>query len=83
MSSIPRLKVFKKFDSGAFGEVWVGEQVSLNRKVAVKVIKVEMADQAPAKAHALALANLNHHCVVTVHSLEEQFEFLTVRSSMQ
>lgn len=75
MSSIPRLKVFKKFDSGAFGEVWVGEQVSLNRKVAVKVIKVEMADQAPAKAHALALANLNHHCVVTVHSLEEQFEF--------
>ena len=75
MSSIPRLRVFKKFDSGAFGEVWVGEQVTLNRKVAVKVIKVEMADHAPAKAHALALANLNHQCVVTVHSLEEQFEF--------
>lgn len=75
MSSNPRLRVINKFDSGAFGEVWIGEQVSLNRKVAVKVIKVEMADQASAKAHALALANLNHPCVVTVHSFEEQFEF--------
>lgn len=75
MSIAQRLRVFNKFDSGAFGEVWVGEQVALNRKVAVKLIKVEMADQAPAKAHALALANLNHHCVVTVHAFEEQFEF--------
>ena len=75
MSAAPRLKVHHKFDSGAFGEVWVGEQVALNRKVAVKMIKVEMADQASAKAHALALANLNHHCIVTVHAFEEQFEF--------
>jgi hypothetical protein len=69
MSSTPRLRVINKFDSGAFGEVWVGEQVSLNRKVTIKVIKVKMADQAPAKAHALTLANLNHYCVLTVHSL--------------
>lgn len=74
MSTAPRLRVHNKFNSGLYGEVWDGDQPTLgNRKVAVKVIKVEMADKASAKAHALALANLNHQNIVTVHAFEEDF----------
>jgi len=65
-----RIKLLNKHNSGAYGEVWIGEQTDLHRKVAVKVIKVEFADKASAKAHALALASLNHPCIVTVYSLE-------------
>lgn len=66
-----QFKLVRRHKSGAYGEVWQAEQVDLKRQVALKVIKVEWADTAPAKAHAMALASLNHPNIVTVHSLAE------------
>lgn len=71
MNASNNIRLVNKHSSGLYGEVWTGEQLSLRRKVAVKVIKVDMAHLATAKDHALALAGLNHPCIVTVHSLEK------------
>lgn len=83
MSVAPRIRVHNKFNSGLYGEVWVGEQPLLaNRKVAVKVIKVEMADRATAIEHAQSLALLNHPNIVTVYSLENDVELPGVHNKV-
>ncbi len=54
-------------DSGAYGEVFPGRQIALNRDVAIKIINQEaMLD---AVSHAIGLARVNHPNVVTVYEV--------------
>ncbi|QDT79308.1 Serine/threonine-protein kinase PrkC [Gimesia maris] len=54
-------------NSGLYGNVWEGRQLSLNRKVAIKIIKASKINYASAIEHALALARLQHENIVTVY----------------
>ena len=65
----PPYQLVRRHDSGLYGVVWEGEQTRLSRKVALKVIKVEMSHMASAVDHARALARLNHPNIVTVHDV--------------
>jgi DNA-binding MarR family transcriptional regulator len=65
----PYYKPVRRHDSGLYGVVWEGEQTRLSRKVALKVIKVEMSHMASAVDHARALARLNHPNIVTVYDV--------------
>jgi tRNA A-37 threonylcarbamoyl transferase component Bud32 len=53
-------------NSGLYGVIWEGRQASLNRKVAIKIIRHSMQGVANAVAHALALARCSHENIVTV-----------------
>src|SRR5690606_20285120 len=50
---------------GGYGLVWEARQKSLDRKVAVKIIKAEKAAIATAMQHAKALAKCAHPNVIT------------------
>jgi tRNA A-37 threonylcarbamoyl transferase component Bud32 len=63
----------KRQDSGLYGIIWEGRQVSLNRKVAIKIIRQSRQREADAVAHAQALARCSHENVVTV------FQVATIR----
>jgi eukaryotic-like serine/threonine-protein kinase len=57
------------------GDVYLAEDTRLDRKVALKILPPEFADNTDRKARftreAKAVAALNHPNVVTVHSVEE------------
>ena len=55
--------------SGCYGNIWKTLQKSLNRIVAVKIIRAPMNLQSSAIEHAQALARLNHPNVVTVYTV--------------
>ncbi|HTL45624.1 MAG TPA: protein kinase [Vicinamibacterales bacterium] len=61
--------------AGGMGEVFAAEDTRLNRQVALKVVRREVADDPVRRARlvreATAVARLNHPHIVTVHSLEE------------
>jgi serine/threonine protein kinase len=61
------IQLIRLIDDGNFGEVWKARQKSLNRIVAVKVIKADKAIIASAIQHAQALAQCQHKNVITVH----------------
>jgi serine/threonine protein kinase/dipeptidyl aminopeptidase/acylaminoacyl peptidase len=60
---------------GGMGEVYIAEDSKLHRRVALKVLPEEMAEDAERRARfereAQAVAALNHPNIVTVHSVEE------------
>lgn len=70
--------------SGGMGQVYVGEDPRLGRRVAVKILPPEMAER-PGwlerfEREARALAALNHPNIVTIHSIDEDdgLRFLTM-----
>lgn len=63
------IELLKETNSGAFGVIWEGRQKSLERKVAVKVIRDDKSALSTALQHAKALAKCSHPNVVTVHSV--------------
>ena len=65
----PNIELTNRIDSGLYGVVWEAIQTDLNRKVAVKIIKPDMAHRASALAHARALARVSHPNLVTVHAV--------------
>jgi len=60
---------------GGMGEVYVAEDTKLQRRVALKVLPKEMADDPERRSRfereARAVAALSHPNIVTVHSVEE------------
>ena len=66
------------------GEVYAAEDSKLGRKVALKVLPADMADNPERRARfereARAVASLNHPNIVTIHSVEEAegVHFLTM-----
>jgi Tol biopolymer transport system component len=67
--------ILEKLGSGGMGEVYIAEDTKLSRKVALKVLPSEMAENAERRARfereAKAVAALDHPNIVTIHSVEE------------
>ena len=72
---IGHYKILHKIGSGGMGDVYLAEDTTLDRQVALKVLPPELADDAERRARftreAKAVAALNHPNIVTVHSVEE------------
>lgn len=79
-----KYQVLDRLGSGGMGEVYVAEDTSLGRKVALKVLRPEVAGSAERRERfqreARAVAALNHPNIVTLYSVEEVEEeiFLTM-----
>ena len=67
-------KILEKIGAGGMGEVYLAEDTTLSRRVALKVLSPELAESEERRARftreAKALAALNHPNIVTVHSVE-------------
>ena len=76
--------ILEKLGEGGMGEVYLAEDSRLKRKVALKVLPAEMANDperlARFKREAETVASLNHPNIVTIHSVEEAdgVHFLTM-----
>jgi len=77
-------EVIEKLGEGGMGHVYLAEDTRLNRRVALKVLPAEMADDADRidrfEREAKAVAALNHPNIVTIYSVEEagEIRFLTM-----
>jgi serine/threonine protein kinase len=65
----------QKLGSGGMGEVYLAEDTKLSRRIALKVLPVEMAENPERRQRfereAKSVAALNHPNIVTIHSVEE------------
>jgi serine/threonine protein kinase/tetratricopeptide (TPR) repeat protein len=68
--------VLERLGGGAMGEVYVAEDGTLNRKVALKLSRLEVSDSADRQARfqreARATAALNHPNIVHIYSAEQR-----------
>ena len=77
-------RITAKLGAGGMGEVYLAEDTKLERKVALKVLPAELADDPDRlkrlQREARALAALDHPNIVTVFSVEEDegLHFLTM-----
>jgi len=69
-------RITQKIGQGGVGEVWKAVDLSLDRDVALKFLRPELAAQAAVVARfrteALALARLNHPNVATIHGFHTE-----------
>ena len=82
--TLSHYKILEKLGEGGMGAVFLAEDINLDRKVALKVLPADMADD-PGRLErfereAKAIAALNHPNIVTIHSVEEAdgVRFLTM-----
>ena len=82
--TLSHFKVLDRLGKGGMGEVYIAEDTKLKRKVALKVLPQEVA-QDPARLdrfqrEAESIAALNHPNIVTIYSIEEAdgIRFLTM-----
>jgi serine/threonine-protein kinase len=68
--------VLRRLGEGGMGQVYLAEQTSLQRKVAIKLLKQELAADANAlerfKAEALAVARVTHANIVQIFAINEE-----------
>ena len=73
--AIGKYRVLELLGRGGMGEVYLAEDVSLGRQVALKVLRPEVAGSPERRERfqreARAVAALNHPNIVTLHSVEE------------
>jgi Tol biopolymer transport system component len=73
--TVSHYKILDKLGAGGMGDVYLAEDITLDRQVALKVLPPEVADNAERRARftreAKAVAALNHPNIVTLHSVEE------------
>jgi len=83
-TTLSHYRVLNRLGAGGMGEVYLAEDESLGRRVALKVLRLEL-DGAQERLErfrreARAVAALNHPNIVTIHSVEEDqgVHFLTM-----
>jgi len=82
--TLSHYRITAKLGAGGMGEVYLAEDTKLERKVALKVLPAELADNPDRlkrlQREARALAALDHPNIVTVFSVEEDegVHFLTM-----
>ena len=68
-------KVLYKLGHGGMGQVFLAEQVSLKRKVALKILRADLAEDSDSlqrfKKEAEAIAQVVHPCIVQVYAIGE------------
>jgi serine/threonine-protein kinase len=68
-------KVLYKLGHGGMGQVFLAEQVSLKRKVALKILRTDLAEDSDSlqrfKKEAEAIAQVVHPCIVQVYAIGE------------
>jgi serine/threonine protein kinase/TolB-like protein/Flp pilus assembly protein TadD len=83
-STLSKYRILKPLSTGGMGSVYLAEDTSLRRKVAIKVLTPEWAEDAERfqrfQREARVLATLNHPNIVTIYSVEEEdgVHFLTM-----
>ena len=74
-STLGQFVIQGSLGAGGMGEVYEAEDTRLHRRVALKVVRSEVASDPVRRARlereASAVARLNHPNIVTVHSLDE------------
>jgi serine/threonine-protein kinase len=67
--------ILRRLGEGGMGQVYLAEQVSLKRKVALKLLRADLAANAKSlqrfKAEALAVARATHANIVQVYAISE------------
>ncbi|MEE8367931.1 MAG: protein kinase [Thermoanaerobaculia bacterium] len=73
--SLIHYEVLSKLGEGGMGEVYVAHDTKLDRKIALKVLPVDVASDPERRMRfereAKAIAALSHPNIVTIHSVEE------------
>jgi len=73
-TTLSHYRVLELLGRGGMGEVYAAEDLKLRRRVALKVLPVDMAQNAERRRRfereAQAVAALNHPGIVTIHSVE-------------
>jgi len=83
-TTISRYKILDKLGEGGMGAVYLAEDTSLDRKVALKVLSDRLADDPTHlerfEREAKAIAAIEHPSIVTIYSVEEAdgVRFLTM-----
>ncbi|HXV60002.1 MAG TPA: protein kinase, partial [Vicinamibacteria bacterium] len=82
--TLSHYRILEKLGSGGMGDVYLAEDIELDRKIALKVLPPELAESEERRARfqreAKALAALNHPNIVTVFSVEkaDSVHFITM-----
>lgn len=82
--SLAHYRVIERLGQGGMGEVFLAEDLRLGRRVALKILFLELAAEPRHlerfKREARSVAALNHPNIVTLHSVEEAegFHFLVM-----